>query len=364
MTQTAWLRRFSSLVLAPSLMSLILAVPTLAQTTEGATTAQGSIPAQMTSGGGQLVAPNYILGPGDEIGITVYGYDEMAVQKVVLSDGTILMPLLNSVRVAGLTPDQLALQLERDLNNYLVEPDVSVSLLTLRPVEVTVTGEVQRPGPVRLRGLINSQQGGGNQPEDAIPSLSTALVRAGGITRYADLRGIELRRFDGNGGSAPTVINLWDAISSGSMAPDLVLQDGDTIYVPRLASGEVDQRLISRSSLAPETVRVRVVGEVVNPGEVAVPPNSSVSSAVAIAGGPTNDAELDDVVFVRMNEQGEIERYDMDLRNLMDDFQVQDGDVVIVPKDENLNLLDIALRALNPFGRAVDIVDTILELGN
>ncbi|MBD1913274.1 MULTISPECIES: polysaccharide biosynthesis/export family protein [unclassified Leptolyngbya] len=355
MAQTTWLWRFSSSLLAPSLVSLMLAVPALAQTAPESPSITQTI--QGTRSGGQVVAPNYILGPGDEIGITVYGYDEMTVQKVVLSDGTILLPLLNSVQVAGMTPDQLALQLERDLNNYLVEPDVAVTLVTLRPVEVNVTGEVQRPGPVRLRGLINTQ--GGNQAEEVTPSLSTALVRAGGITRYADLRGIELRRFDNSGSSEPTVINLWDAISSGTLAPDLILQDGDSIYVPRLASGEVDQRLISRSSLAPETVRVRVVGEVVNPGEVAVPPNSSVSSAVAIAGGPTTDAELDDVVFVRMNEQGQVERHDMDLRNLMDDFQVQEGDVVIVPKDENLNFLDVALRALTPFGRAVDIIDSI-----
>jgi len=361
---------FSGALLASSLMSLTLALPALAQTVDSplanpmappapATTTPAT-PGPAVQSGGQLVAPHYILGPGDEIGITVYGYEEMTVEKVVLSDGTILLPLVNSVPVAGLTPDQLALQLERDLNAYLVEPDVAVTLLTLRPVEVTVTGEVQRPGPVRLRGLMDTQLGN-NGNDEVTPTLSTALVRSGGVTRYADIRGIELRRAQPDGYSEPIIINLWDAISSGTPAPDLVLQDGDSLHIPRASGGEIDPRLVSRSSIAPETVRVRVVGEVVNPGEVAVPPNSSVSSAVAIAGGPTGDAELDDVVFVRMTETGEIERHDLDLSNLMDEFQVQDGDVVIVPKNDNLNLLDLAVRVLSPFGSVVNIFDTFLN---
>lgn len=354
MAYTPWLPSVSRPLLTALLVGTALSMPVMAQ-----------IPTQPTStvapANGLLVAPNYILGPGDEVGVTVYDYEEMTVQKVVLSDGTILMPLINSVMVAGLTPDQVAIRLEQELNQYLVNPDVSVTLLALRPVEVNVTGEVQRPGPVRLRGLINAQANG-SQNEQVIPTLSTALVQAGGVTRYGDLRNILLRRYDPNrGNTEPVVVNLWDAISTGNLAPDLVLQDGDSIYVPRLTSGELDQRLIARSSLAPETVRVRVVGEVVNPGEVAVPPNSSVSSAVAIAGGPTSDAELDEVVFVRMNESGEVERYDLDLRNLMDEFQVQEGDVVIVPKNGGLNLLDLAARIINPFGGAVNILDRLFN---
>lgn len=306
-----------------------------------------------------LVAPNYILGPGDQIGITVYGYEELTLQKVVLSDGTILMPLIDSVQVAGLTPDQLAQQLERELNQYLVDPDVSVSLLALRPLEVNVAGEVQRPGPVRLRGLLDMA---GGDATEVMPTLSTALVQAGGVTRYGDIRNVVVRRYTPNGTGEPIVVNLWDAISTGNTAPDLVLQNGDSVFVPRLTEPSIDPRLVSRSSIAPDVVRVRVVGEVVNPGEVLVPPNSSVSSAVATAGGPTGDAELDDVVFVRMNEQGEIERYDLDLSNLMDDFQVQEGDVVIVPKDRGLNLLDLAVRILAPVGGVFDIIDTINDL--
>jgi polysaccharide biosynthesis/export protein len=100
--------------------------------------------------------------------------------------------------------------------------------------------------------------------------------------------------------------------------------------------------------LAPSTVRVKVVGEVVAPGEVAVPPDSSVSSAVAIAGGPTEDAQLSKVSLVRRNDDGQIIEEEIDLSHLVDDYQVQDGDVVVVAKRGYLSVIDGISRVLSP----------------
>jgi polysaccharide biosynthesis/export protein len=112
----------------------------------------------------------------------------------------------------------------------------------------------------------------------------------------------------------------------------------------------LDRRLVAQSSFAPATVRVRVVGQVTQPGEVAVPPNSSISSAVAIAGGPTSDAQLSRVAFVRLNSEGQIERQILDLRDLTDNYQIQEGDVVYVPKRGSSSLIDTAGRILSPLG--------------
>ena len=105
---------------------------------------------------------------------------------------------------------------------------------------------------------------------------------------------------------------------------------------------------MASSSLAPSTVRVKVVGEVVAPGEVAVPPDSSVSSAVAIAGGPTTDAQLKSVSLVRQDDTGEIIEQEIDLSNLVDNYQVRDGDVVVVSKRGYLSVVDGIGRVLNP----------------
>jgi len=291
----------------------------------------------------------YILGSGDQIDITVFDYSEFTGAKVVLPDGTITLPLIGTVSAAGKTTEQLARELTSRLASLLVKPVVTVNLTVLRPILVNVAGEVQRPGPIQLRSLTTTNLTIGNNTIRAVPTLSTALTEAGGITQNADIRQITLRRY-GAGNSQPITVNLWDAISSDNAPPDLVLQDGDSIYVPRLTEDKaIDRRLVARSSLSPETVRVRVVGEVKKPGEIQVPPNSSLSSAVAIAGGPTVDARLRQVAFIRMNEQGKAARQTVDLQNLTDTYQVQDGDVIIIPKKTSSSIIDGVGRVLSPF---------------
>lgn len=290
----------------------------------------------------------YILGPGDAIEITVLGYEEYTGSKVILPDGTIELSLIGSITAAGMTIDQLRQELTNRLQLFLVDPFVSINLITLRPVVINVAGEVMRPGPLQL---VDGT------------TLSAALVQAGGITRDADIRQVTLRRYDPTGESSPIKLDLWEAISSDNPPPDPILQAGDSIYVPRLtADSTLDRRRIAMSSLAPETVRIRVVGEVELPGEVQVPPNSSLSSAVAIAGGPTSDARLSQVSYVRLNEDGQVERQVVDLRNLVDDYQVQDGDVIFVPEQDTSTILDLAGRVLGPFGSIINIIFSLDRL--
>ncbi|MEM8613739.1 MAG: polysaccharide biosynthesis/export family protein [Cyanobacteria bacterium P01_H01_bin.105] len=293
-------------------------------------------------------ASSYLLGPGDRIEVSVYGFPEYTGPLSVLPDGTVALPIVGKVAAAGKTTDQLTQELRVILDRILVDPAVSVSLNSLRPIVVNVSGEVYRPGPLQLQETTNVN-------EDTVvaygpPSISEALVEAGGVRRTADLRNVVVMRELPNGETVSTEINLWDALWSASLPEEMLLRDGDLVFVPRLAEGElVDSHLLARSSLAPDTVRVRVVGEVTRPGEVAVPPNSSLSSAVAIAGGPTDDARLKEVAFVRMNDEtGEITQEVVDLRNLVDTYQIQDGDVVVVPKTTGGSVLDLAARLVNP----------------
>jgi polysaccharide export outer membrane protein len=252
------------------------------------------------------------------------------------------------VAAAGKTTDQLTQDLRIILDRILVDPAVSVSLNALRPVVVNVSGEVYRPGPIQIEDTVNINQN--TQIAYAPPSISQALVEAGGIRRTADIRNVVVIRELPNGETLNTEVNLWDTLWSAAVPEEMLLRDGDLIFVPRLPEGEViDNNLLARSSFAPDTVRVRVVGEVTSPGEVAVPPNSSLSSAVAIAGGPTDDARLKDVAFIRMDDTtGEVIQQEVDLRDLIDTYQVQDGDVIVVPKTTSGSVLDLAARLINP----------------
>ncbi len=338
---------------APS-SKAVESLPLPAISTQGAATQGPALPPA-------ALDPNYQLGPGDQIEITVYGYEEYTGPKVVLPDGTITLPLVGQVQVEGQTLSSLTSSLTTQLSALVVEPAVTVSLATLRPVVVTVAGEVQRPGPVELRGLTTATSANRGTPGaalEAMPTLSSALMEAGGVTSLADIREIQVQR-TGSSGEAQTIsVNLWDAIWSEATPQDPILQDGDAVFVPRNTSGDrLDRRVLARSRLSPDTVQVRVVGEVTLPGEIAVTPDSSISSAVATAGGPTEDANLRRVELVRLSESGTIQREQIDLRNLIDEYQVQEGDVVFVPKGNTFSILDFAGRVLRPLGAVIDLIN-------
>lgn len=294
----------------------------------------------------------YVLGPSDQLMISVIGHPEFDGGYVVLPDGTVTLPLVGSLPVAGRSLGQVDQIVNQRLAYYLVDPVVNVGLATLRPVIVSVSGAVHRPGPVQLTSLTNNNAATDRTLQqdftDGLPTLSAALLAAGGVTRDADIRVVTVRRLLPDGQLQTVTIDLWEAIQAEGVGANFVLRDGDTVFLPRLEGDELDRRLIASSSIAPETVPVRVVGEVSTPGEVRVSPDSSVSGAVAAAGGPTSDANLGNVVLVRMDATGNVSQQPMDLSSLIDNYQVQSGDVILVAKRGYLSFFDTLGRVLNP----------------
>lgn len=296
---------------------------------------------------------NYLLGPGDQIGIDVIGFPEFENTRVILPDGTIELPLIGSVTAANRTIESLREEITRRLSFYLVEPVVELNLSVLRPVVVTVAGEVYRPGPVQLNSLttVNTRVGDNSQLSSAstAPTLSTALVSAGGVRRSADLRDITVQRQRPNNRSETITVNLWQSIFEGVQGDDILLQDGDIVFVPEASEiSEVDPLVVARSSLSPGTVRVRVIGEVTRPGEVQVSPESVVSDALAVAGGHNDDANLSQVALVRLQDNGQVEAQELDLSSFTDSTPIQEGDVIVIPKKGYLNFFDAISRAIQP----------------
>lgn len=307
--------------------------------------------------GASPLGTSYVLGPGDQIEITVFDYSEFTGRKVVLPDGTISLPLVGIIPIAGRTPAQIAQDLTSRLQAWVRDPIVSVDLVKLRPVRVNVAGEVQRPGPLQLNNVPDITNIGNEFFE--LPTLSSALLKAGGITKNADIRSIQLVRAGTLGETDTRTINLLEAVTSNA-SRDLLLRDGDSIFVPTLDPEDTfNRRLIARSSVAPSTVRVRVVGEVKIPGEKAVPPGSSLSSAIAIAGGPTPDAKLSEVSFIRVQEDGRVEEQRLDLSTLTDNFQIEEGDVILVPTTRTATQLNTANRVAGPASAVMQFIQLI-----
>ncbi len=159
-----------------------------------------------------------VIGRFDSIEIRVFREDELTTRGQLSADGTISMPLIGAVRVQGLSTDQAAAAITRRLaDGYLVDPQVSVSIEARIRRTVTVLGQAQRPGVFEL-------------PVHRQLTFVEAIGMAGGVTRIANSKRINLKRQSPGGAAEVISVNL-SAITSGK-AKDLTLRDGDVITIP------------------------------------------------------------------------------------------------------------------------------------
>ena len=224
------------------------------------------------------------------------------------------MPLIGSIRAAGKTLEDLGQEVENRLNLYLTDPVVDTNLQVLRPVVVNVVGEVYRPGPIQLSSLTTVttaiRDTGTLTNFTNTPTLSTALTSAGGIRRTADIRSVKILRQLPNGQTAEYEVNLWEALQGqDDLGGTGYVRRGYCLLCPRPQRRTIffDRSLVARSSIAPTNIRVRVIGAVSDPGELQIQPNSSVSEAIAAAGGfDTETAQLGNVKLVRLSQTGQV----------------------------------------------------------
>jgi polysaccharide biosynthesis/export protein len=296
----------------------------------------------------------YLLGPGDIIEFGVIGYEQYSSKQTILPDGTITIAEVGNIFAAGQTVESLQKELLKKFKRVVIEPSIVVRLTNLRPVLVNVTGEVQRPGPIQLQPV-----GVSSTAASQSPTVSIALALVGGVNRNADLRGVVLRRFVPNGEPISLTLDLVESATSLKGAPDILLRDGDALFVPRLAVPDREtQELIARSSFAPRGIRIAVVGEVRAPGEREVQPNISVSRAIAGAGGYTDKANLMAVGYLRLGRDGKVKQQGVNVSDLNDTTQLQDGDIIVVPKTDISSALDTVGNILSPLFNSILLLRT------
>jgi polysaccharide biosynthesis/export protein len=248
---------------------------------------------------------NYRLGPGDVIGLNVFGAEEYSGEVIVLQDGTINLPRVGRVAVQGLTFQGASDAIAAAYSTYIRNPLITLSPVTLRPVRIAVSGEVNRPGSYTIDATAE------NQALD-FPSLTQAIAQAGGITARANLKEVEIRRPIGPNQKQTTKINLWDLVRAGNLDQDVVLQSGDEVFIP-VATALTPQELteLGSASFAPDSIKVYVAGEVEKPGLVEVPLNTPLNQALLVAGGFNNRANRSTVSLVRLNPDGSVTQRDV-----------------------------------------------------
>jgi len=301
------------------------------------------------------------LKPGDVVSISVLGFENLSGQQQITSTGTVQLPLGGPIFVGGFSPMEATTTIEQALLPFVRRPEVSVNLVASSPLRVSVSGEVVRPGPRLIEPITvtaNSRTQGQRRP----PTLSTALIESGGITPSADLRNIVIRRaVQTRTAGTPSPygefrVNLWDAVSNGDLQSDPQIFDGDEIIVPTADVANIDQRTLLSSTVAPSEITVQVAGEVSKPGQLSVSPMIGVSGAVAAAGGPTPDADTDEVTLLRMMPDGSVDQISYAFGEASE--PLVEGDVVFVEPSSRGNVgdvFDFVGRILNPFGQLFNI---------
>jgi protein involved in polysaccharide export with SLBB domain len=294
------------------------------------------------------LSSEYVLGDGDSLDIKIVGGGALndSLQSLTISNsGEISIPHLGSIQAAGLTSAELeekivSLFVEKKL---LKSPEVLAYITDYKAKPFFITGEVDNPGE-----YIMSQE----------LTLMEGILMAGGIDPGADSFAYLHRRKSskeapvepahavqnpevGAVGVEVTKIDLRPLKKGGVPKPDILLQKGDVLVIPKS-----------------KDMRFYVVGDVRSPGFLEIPPPAErrllVSQAIAKAGGPGRTAKMSKGILVRYNEpDGSREERKVDfaaiLKGKQPDFEIRPNDIIFIP-GSNAKALGYGLLGVVPMG--------------
>ena len=310
----------------------------------------------------------YRLAPGDQLVMSVFKIEGYEAKVEVLSDGTINLPRLGTVLVWGLTLEEARQKITKGYRQILRRPIVYLDLARQRPIRVTVTGEVERPGIYTLqvnasKADIDKGLGSGG----GWPTLVDVIARAGGITAVGDLSSLELMRpsYTNGGQSKRYKFDYLTVLKNGGHAPNPLIYDGDSVRVVRADSPTTNDLIAgSISNFSRALIQVAVIGEVQSPGSIQVPPNSPLAAAVLKAGGikPIRGS-IARVAVIRTERDGSTSvkkmTYSPDaLLSNPNNPPLRQGDIIVVDRNVRTQITDgmnAALEPLNPIVNAMSI---------
>lgn len=241
---------------------------------------------------------DYKLGPGDQVLIDIWGYNEANIDQTISPEGKIYIEQIGPIQLNGLTIKSASDKIRRalvskyagvggsDPNSY-----VSVALGNIRTIQVNVMGEVNTPGSFRL---------------SSFSTVFTALHSAGGVTEIGSLRAIKVVR----GGKEIATVDIYEYLFNGKSDSDLALKEGDVVIVP------------------PYVNLVEATGSVKRPMFYEMLDGEPVEKLVAYAGGFASNAYRKDVTVIR--QTGEEREIFTVGENRFSSWALEDGDEIRV----------------------------------
>lgn len=239
------------------------------------------------------VPSEYVLGPGDEIKVQLFGRDSKELALTVDREGAVSFPQIGPILVARLSFAQAKALLAEQIKHKMVGVSASITMGQLRSIRIFALGDVFRPGSYTVSGLA---------------TLSSALFASGGVKKIGSLRNIELKR----NGRTVTTIDLYDFLLRGDTSKDVRLLPGDVVFVPPIGK------------------TVAIAGEVVRPAIYEIKNEKSVADILMLAGGLMPKAYLEKALIERVDIKGEQEVINLSLLGNGPATPVQSGDVIKV----------------------------------
>lgn len=271
---------------------------------------------------------NYVLGPGDQLVIDIYGATQESNTLTVSPDGDVTVPDFGPIHVSGLSVAAAQRRIRGKLGGYYQSSDIKVTVGQTRTIMVNVMGEVKVPGTYTL---------------SAFATVFHALYMAGGISDLGTLRAIKVFRQ----GRLVTTVDVYEFILNGRLAGNIRLQDNDVVQV-----GAYD-------------CLVDITGRVKRPMAYEMRANESLATLLKYSGGFAGDAYKKQVRVLRKSEDLKsvynIEEFDMS------SFKMTDGDSVIVDSVYNRykNMVEIKGAVWRPgmyqLGDKVSSVRSLIE---
>jgi protein involved in polysaccharide export with SLBB domain len=242
------------------------------------------------------VTSNYLVGPGDQLLIRVWGQMNFNAEVTVDRNGEVYVPHVGAIHVGGVSYTDLQQQVRNAVGRIYKNFDVSVNLGQLHPIRIFVTGQARYPGSYTVSSLS---------------TLVSALFATGGPGPQGSLRHILLRR----NGTTTADLDLYDLLVNGDKSHDVPLLPGDVIYIPAVGP----QVAVYGSVRSPAIYELKDRKETSTLGEV-----------MTDAGGLTSTASLSRASLERIDDQQHHRALDVALDTAGRNTPLRDGDIVRV----------------------------------
>jgi len=292
------------------------------------------------------IDPGYLIGPGDELRIYLWGDTQQQFQGTVDVNGNLFFPNAGQVFVAGSTYEGLQDRIRRYLEKFYsgLKKDgdenifLDVSLTKIRPIRIVMMGESEKPGST----MIN-----------AFATTLNSIYASGGVKTSGSLR--EIRVFRNN--KILSTVDLYDYLTKGALSEDIRLMNNDVVFIP-----------VRMNSIS-------ISGEVKSPGIFELKPNEGLMDIITFASGLEPTAFVENITIRRIKDfsqrggeddfQREVITIDYaDMLSSNTNYELKDGDEIIVGKvlDKIDNQVTIAGSVFRPGDYQIEEVPTLYDL--